>query len=61
MTDLDQELKEKRQKLLELMELQVKFRHSSEYNSRADDKREMEIEELANEIQALKKNILQEL
>ncbi len=61
MPDLDQELKEKRQKFLELMELQVKSRNSSEDTSRADDKREIEIEELADEIQALKKNILQGL
>jgi hypothetical protein len=57
MSELAQQLEAKEQQLAQLKENQSKANCSSTYSSPADMRREMEIEELEDEIKALNKKI----
>lgn len=57
MKTLELELKEKESRLAELMQARSRANCSSTYSSKAEVERETEIEELEEEIEALKKQI----
>ena len=57
MKDLEKELKEKKEKLLELVKSRSKASCSSVVSSNIDVRRETEIEDLEDEIESLQKQL----